>query len=902
MRGAAGGADAGGSRLAAALAWSASFALALDLLRLWVVTGPSGTPHPPAWYLGLLKGLPTVWLLALLPGLGLVARSRVPRAVAWLASALLGAGCLAAWHYEAVFSSLPGTGSLRYLWDTAGLEASFASHAAPWLLAAELSVLLSLAGGARLLVGRVFRSPAPISASTGRLLRLATLGVVVLAGLANAFLPANLEGPIYWGSRDPFSHLWHSRSRDAAEHASATGLDAQDVTLLRGAFGLPQASEAYQGQHPFCQRSQRPQGQPQPRSVILLLLEGIGTAQLHHRYRGEPSMPALQRIGSEQVSFDHFYAVGTKSGQALPALMAGVTAQTAIHLVSKQGDIQLQGMPAVLAEHGWRTAYFHGGDLSFEAQGAFLQQLGFQELHDFDARSDLPIHGWGWADEITFRQTREWISAQRSARPDQPYLATLATLSTHDPFELPASALEGYDPRDRTARFAASLAYLDRQLEDLYAWYLAEEAPRGTLLLIVSDHTQLQHVIEGLPLPERDRFAYDFSIPFIVAGLPRPPDPEITARVGGQADLPHTLLALLGLPDLACGQGLDLLGDAAWPQERLLPAVATDELRFLYLRQGPLEWSLDRWSGGFALVDTWVDPQRSRDLYRADHPDLPRVKAFLDAYTAFCYLAAEHDAYLPDQQQAPPPAPEALPAVTVPMLVSHRGNTAGHDPARENSLQAMQRALQAGFDWVEADLQLTADHQVVLHHDPVLRLEDGSELPLAQLSLAQLRAHPRLEHPVATLPELLAALPPQARLVLDLKTQSRRNARFVHELQRVMAEAPDSLACIADSFDADLAHSAARYLPCEAGLDLPHGVEVDAQRIRSAVDRGFRWLFLHHSHATPGVVAACHAQGIKAMVYTVDDPAWLQAQAPEDLPDGIITDSSAMLQAPGSGS
>lgn len=72
-----------------------------------------------------------------------------------------------------------------------------------------------------------------------------------------------------------------------------------------------------------------------------------------------------------------------------------------------------------------------------------------------------------------------------------------------------------------------------------------------------------------------------------------------------------------------------------------------------------------------------------------------------------------------------------------PVVIAHRGNSA-HAP--ENTLEAFKQAVALEVDGVEFDVQLTADGQLVVMHDPTVdRTTDGSGV-VSRLTLEQLRA------------------------------------------------------------------------------------------------------------------------------------------------------------------
>jgi glycerophosphoryl diester phosphodiesterase len=147
----------------------------------------------------------------------------------------------------------------------------------------------------------------------------------------------------------------------------------------------------------------------------------------------------------------------------------------------------------------------------------------------------------------------------------------------------------------------------------------------------------------------------------------------------------------------------------------------------------------------------------------------------------------------------------------------------GHRGARavlpENSLPAFEHALQAGVDYIETDVRLTRDDQMVLHHDPVVSRDlcrgpegrpiEGEPPAIRRLTLDELRAfdcgsRPHPEFPrqerrpgtrIPTLDELFSLIEssphPAARTVgvhIELKTRPRKDVPPAEELaERVVA-------------------------------------------------------------------------------------------------------------------
>ncbi len=70
-------------------------------------------------------------------------------------------------------------------------------------------------------------------------------------------------------------------------------------------------------------------------------------------------------------------------------------------------------------------------------------------------------------------------------------------------------------------------------------------------------------------------------------------------------------------------------------------------------------------------------------------------------------------------------------------IVGHRGLSATYP---ENTLIAFEKALECGVDAMELDVQLTADHQLVVTHDPEIKRCSNGEGLIREMTFAELRA------------------------------------------------------------------------------------------------------------------------------------------------------------------
>ena len=137
--------------------------------------------------------------------------------------------------------------------------------------------------------------------------------------------------------------------------------------------------------------------------------------------------------------------------------------------------------------------------------------------------------------------------------------------------------------------------------------------------------------------------------------------------------------------------------------------------------------------------------------------------------------------------------------MTRPVIIAHRGGSA---PAAENTLPAFRQALELGVDGIELDLQLGDAGDLVVIHDMITagdRREDA----------------PRL----ASVLDLVQALRPRARVVIDLKSApwtpglEDQGRRLVDAAASLLQAYPCKDRIILASFDWDALEHASRCLP-----------------------------------------------------------------------------------------
>ncbi len=241
----------------------------------------------------------------------------------------------------------------------------------------------------------------------------------------------------------------------------------------------------------------------------------------------------------------------------------------------------------------------------------------------------------------------------------------------------------------------------------------------------------------------------------------------------------------------------------------------------------------------------------------------------------------------------------ALPPV---MRIAHRG-ASGKGLAPENTLAAIEKALEIGVDLVEVDIHLTADgHPVVIHDRTVDRTTDGSG-PVDGLTLEEIRKLDagKWRDPayrgerIPTMEEALDLVKGRAGLLIEAKTEEAAE-RAVTVIRSMRAQAH----VVIQSFHGVAVRAVNRMDRRIPTAFLMTGGESALRRKSGVVKRvlklGANALSLKYTAARPDLVGVFLSRAMGFWVWTVDNEADMRAMVEMGV-GGIITNHPDKLNA-----
>ncbi len=227
------------------------------------------------------------------------------------------------------------------------------------------------------------------------------------------------------------------------------------------------------------------------------------------------------------------------------------------------------------------------------------------------------------------------------------------------------------------------------------------------------------------------------------------------------------------------------------------------------------------------------------------------------------------------------------------LIVAHRG-AAGKAP--ENTLASIRQAIQDGTDWVEIDVQETADGEVVVIHDSDFMKLAGVDLKVWDGTLEQVRridigswfAPAFSAERVPTLAEVLNEAKGRSRVVIELKYyghDQQLEQRVVDIVEQ--AGMADDVAIMSLKYDG--IRKIRRLRP-----DWTIGL-LSATAIGNLTSIDADFLAVNTGMATSGFIRQAQQAGKQVFVWTINDPVTMSRMMSLGA-DGIITDEPEMAR------
>ena len=296
------------------------------------------------------------------------------------------------------------------------------------------------------------------------------------------------------------------------------------------------------------------EGPGKARNLLLITLEGIPGAYvrpnreaLHSRF-DQDLMPNLGRWAERGMNTPDYVVHTHQTIRGLYAMLCGDYDKLAngtpkgVELLTQQTRNN-DCLPAQLQQAGFATHYLQGAGLRFMAKDRIMPHIGFGAVHgeEWFSNDNYLEFPWGKDDRAFFEGALDYVGTLRQAK--KPWMLTLLTVGTHQPYSAPEEYLQRYGSPKQ-----AAVAHLDDALGRFLDGLERQGVLKDTLVVITSDES---HGIDGVRLASS--WGFNLTLAPEQAQLP-----HLKPGTYGHVDLTTSLLDYFALPIPASLSGRSL--------------------------------------------------------------------------------------------------------------------------------------------------------------------------------------------------------------------------------------------------------------------------------------------------------------------------------------------------------
>lgn len=325
------------------------------------------------------------------------------------------------------------------------------------------------------------------------------------------------------------------------------------------------------------------------RNLIIIQVEALENAVIGEKIGDGEITPNLNALAGEGLYFPNYYA---PVGPGTTADAEFMTQTSLFALPDKVAFIccarrNYAALPALLKQQGYATANLHGDVPSFWNRANMYPRLGYEKIfgrNDFTVSRE--VGAYKLSDEDFFAQAVPKLKAL-----PRPFMATLITLSSHMPFELPVDLNTFPIPPDAKLttlqkNYVQSVHYADAAIGKFIADLKAADLYDNSLIAVFGDHGSFTDIEKILVKPHTVSLELQKSQVPLILLAPGTALKGVGYASGSHLDFYPTVANLLGVapPDPVFGQNLLNAKTPAVVHRRLISgtikSILTDKLAY----------------------------------------------------------------------------------------------------------------------------------------------------------------------------------------------------------------------------------------------------------------------------------------------------------------------------------
>ncbi len=286
------------------------------------------------------------------------------------------------------------------------------------------------------------------------------------------------------------------------------------------------------------------------KNIVLFIMESVPEDFFNPTSPYHVYMPFFDSLLKHSTYFTNAFSYAHHSNKGITAILAGIPTLTEIPLYhSKYASLPMTSLGGSLRKKGYRSLFFIGDGYDEFGFAKAANWMGFDHYHSeasIPGHSQMDHHTMGLQDEYVLSFMLEQINRQQ-----QPFLSVHYNISTHYPYDLPAT-YKAPLPLVNSLPSMKSMHYYSECLRDFFEKASKQHWYTNTVFLFCSDHWMY---------PDQDHPVADMvqasRIPIIIFDPSQPHGHRVNAPVS-QLDIMNSILSVAAVSDTIVSYGQDL--------------------------------------------------------------------------------------------------------------------------------------------------------------------------------------------------------------------------------------------------------------------------------------------------------------------------------------------------------
>ena len=252
---------------------------------------------------------------------------------------------------------------------------------------------------------------------------------------------------------------------------------------------LEEAAKNAHARHPLAKAHLRPTPRTRRRHVALIHLESIRDRFVTPYASDIGTMPYLAALAKDSLLIERAYTTITHTSQAITSVNSGLYPSPVTDIVEAEpGGIPDRCLAELLAEQGYKSAWFQSAERTFENRPQLVENFGYQHQayeESMNHRGFKRANYLGYEDDIMLGPSRAWLEENASSAT----LVTYLGVTPHDDYRpIYRYGRKKFSSRAMLDRYLNNIYYDDFWVKNIIEQYKRLGLYEETIFIIYGDH------------------------------------------------------------------------------------------------------------------------------------------------------------------------------------------------------------------------------------------------------------------------------------------------------------------------------------------------------------------------------------------------------------------------------